>query len=234
MAKRADVIITSGHLLKKRMDSLCGRDAIVVQNTVSADFQSEEKVSHSGDFTIGYIGGLIEGRNLTQLVNAFKMFAESHDDVRLLIAGWGPLKEYVSEEADRNSRTIRYLGKVDYSQVPAILSSLSLSISFVSRLVPNNMYATPNKVFEAASHGVPLLVSDFGELASIVRKWNLGYTTDSERPDAILSSLHDIYRNRESLKEMGMRAKETFMQHLSWERVQDELVRAYDQIPGTR
>ena len=229
-SKRANRIISSGYLLGKRLERISSQKVDVIQNTVSEAVGSEFPRKEPLGFVIGYIGGFLNDRNLRELVEAFKIFCDSHPKSKLIFAGWGPLSQYLKSEARLNPSCFEFLGKIDYVDVPRILSKLSLSVVFGSRLIKNNHYATPNRVFESVSLGVPVLTSDFGEMKRIVTDWKFGIPVKSWNVNEIVSKLDYLYHNQDELWNLGLVARDTFIADLTWEKIKKKLLRLYNNI----
>lgn len=230
LSRRADRIIASGELLGKRMEIISNKKVDVIQNTVSEKFGEGVLRQKPKEFVLGYIGGFLDDRNLRELVHAFKMFHKSHSESKLILAGWGPLSEYLQAEAATDSSGIEFRGKIEYAKVPEILSELSMSIVFVGKHIRNNHYATPNKLFESVAMGVPVLVSNFGELKRIVHNSQFGITVDSWDIEALRVRFRDLYKKRNQIESMGAIAKDRFIAELSWERVQRNLHQLYNEV----
>jgi glycosyltransferase involved in cell wall biosynthesis len=227
LSKRADRIIASGDLLGKRMAKISGRDVTVIQNTVSEKFGAGVVRKLPKQLTLGYVGGLLDDRNLRELVWAFKAFHREHPDSKLIIAGWGPLSEFIQEEAADSNAGIEFRGKVEYEFVPYLLSELTISIVFVGKRVRNNHYATPNKLFESIAMGVPALVSNLGQLKLIAQKSEFGIAVNSWDIDALVSAFDDIYKKQSQFDRMGEAARTKFRAEFSWEKIERKLHELY-------
>jgi len=58
--------------------------------------------------------------------------------------------------------------------VTTLLQSAGISLVTISDASPNQRLAMPNKVFQAVAAGVPVVATDVGELAQLVRSHNVG------------------------------------------------------------
>ncbi len=226
-SRRVDLVITTGHLMAKRLKHISGKEPLQLRNAPYSSFSKGFHPQPKDAFIIGYVGALRVGRNLINLIKAFIKFNKEHPKSKLIIAGWGELENAIRRYADNSNGTIEFLGKIPSKDVPKVISSLSLSIVFTSKERINHYYACSNKLWEAAALGVPVLVTDVGELRYMVKSTNIGWTVNSDSISAIVAALTDIWNNSEELSKRGDIARTVFLSRISWDHVEHELGRAY-------
>jgi glycosyltransferase involved in cell wall biosynthesis len=86
----------------------------------------------------------------------------------------------------------------------------------------SDYYSLPNKLFEYAFAGLPILASDFPEIRKIVDKYSLGYYTDNniEKIEETIISLQNLTIkkanefNFKNLDELSWIAQENRLQNL--------------------
>jgi glycosyltransferase involved in cell wall biosynthesis len=111
-------------------------------------------------FVVVYHGLLAERGGVDLLVKAVAALRDEIPGLELRIAGWGPLEprlRQIAAEAQLNG-TVRFLGKVAWDDIPAILLQAHLGC------VPNrpdllNRYALNNKILECVAMGLPVAAS---------------------------------------------------------------------------
>ncbi|MEM4735528.1 MAG: glycosyltransferase [Candidatus Thorarchaeota archaeon] len=229
LSKKADLILTTGLMMVKRMNSLTGRRAISLRNVPSRNYGMGVVRKKPDRFTVGYVGGLLEDRNLEELIEAFKCFNKSCPESSLVIAGWGPLSTSIQDHAKKSDGKIIFLGKLPATRVPHTLASCSIAVVFTSKRKINHYYACANKVFEAAAVGTPVLATDIGELGTVVKEYSLGFVTDSDSVRAIVCALRQI-ASRDDLEEIGRHARKVFEDHFCWELYEPHLLSAYNEL----
>jgi glycosyltransferase involved in cell wall biosynthesis len=88
----------------------------------------------------------------------------------------------------------------------------------------HNRYALPNKIFEYAMAGLALCVSDLPDMASLVRRHDLGVLIEAPEPAAIATAINGLdHRAIDRYKRHALAAAK----ELCWERESQELVRSY-------
>jgi glycosyltransferase involved in cell wall biosynthesis len=115
-----------------------------------------------------------------------------------------------------------WVASADFGLVPQQPTNLNLRLS------------TPNKLFEAIAAGIPVVASDFPEIARIVLggpDGPLGATCDPTSPAAIAAAVRSLLEadpgDRAALRERCRRAAD---QRWNWETEVRRLVEAYDSI----
>jgi glycosyltransferase involved in cell wall biosynthesis len=225
LAKKA-VMITVGLLLASKYEKLLGKKVQVIRNVPLRQIPNHKKQSNDV-FRIGYVGGLLEDRCIIEMIQAFEEFSKGKPDVEFHIAGFGPLEQEVSSMASSSEAPIIFHGKIPYSDVQPLLSSLDLSAVLLSRRSINNYYSSPNKLFESCSVGTPVLASNFGELGWLVEHYSLGYTVDSDSPPKLLAALESIYLHRDKLESLRKEVQEVTSREFSLDSIKRDFLLIY-------
>ncbi len=137
-------------------------------------------------------GGLSEGRNLHQLVDAIKHVEAPN--LHLVFLGDGQLKEKLRKRALRlglqgrvhfldavpQSELLEYTASADFGFVPYLANCL------------NTYYCTPNKLFEFIAAGIPIIASDLPELRRFVSGNDLGLILDFNDPKAVGNAVSNL------------------------------------------
>jgi glycosyltransferase involved in cell wall biosynthesis len=118
-----------------------------------------------------YQGGLVAGRGVHLILEAFK--ARKDDKVVAVFMGYGPLKDEIQEiTAQRNN--IFFYPAVAPQIVLEYTSSADFGIHLIQNTCLNHDYCMPNKLFEYAMAGLPVLVSNMKDMSEMVEKNQMG------------------------------------------------------------
>jgi glycosyltransferase involved in cell wall biosynthesis len=97
----------------------------------------------------------------------------------------------------------------------------------------NNYLSLPNKIFESVAAGLPVVTSNFPDMAELVSHYEVGETCDPEDPAdfarAVRAVLDDPERHRR-LRENAARAA----QELTWERESEVFLSRIRELVGPR
>ena len=85
----------------------------------------------------------------------------------------------------------------------------------------------PNKFFEYAMAGLPILVSDLPEMHTLVEKYECGIVCESVTPDEIIKGVRKLLSM--DLKKLGTNAR-NMAKDYSWEVQEKKLFSLYDEV----
>jgi glycosyltransferase involved in cell wall biosynthesis len=139
-----------------------------------------------------YIGGLMPGRGLEQMIDALAFAPQ----VRLHAVGPGATAYRASLLARARSlgveRRIELCTPVAPAQVPDAIAGAAAGLCLIQPICRSYELCLPNKLFEYAAAGVPILASDVSVIATIVRAHGLGEVSPASEPQAIAASLERL------------------------------------------
>lgn len=118
-----------------------------------------------------YQGGLAAGRGVHLILEAFK--ARSDDKVVAVFMGYGPLQHDI-QTAAAQQKNIFFYPAVAPHIVLEYTSSADFGISLIEKTCLSYYYCMPNKLFEYAMAGLPVLVSNMKDMSELVSKNNMG------------------------------------------------------------
>jgi glycosyltransferase involved in cell wall biosynthesis len=137
------------------------------------------------DNVVGYIGRLVPGKGVVELVRAIPIALEQRPDLRFLIIGTGSLDEVVEKELRDQAWASRVtlIGWVKHEQVPDYLNQLKLMV------MPSDSEGLPNVVLEAMSCGTPVLATPVGGIPDIIINGETGFLLADNGPTTIAKAI---------------------------------------------
>jgi glycosyltransferase involved in cell wall biosynthesis len=93
--------------------------------------------------------------------------------------------------------------------------------------VPNNRYAAPNKVFEAAMLSKPVIVSEGTAIAELVRSTGFGLVVPYGDRTALREALERLMLSPAECEAMGARGRSAFESGFNWKVMEARLLEAY-------
>ena len=172
-----------------------------------------------GTFTVGFLGTLKAWHGLSVLAEALALLRRRVPEARLLIVGDGPERERL--EADLAGRGLldvtRFTGSVASEEVPGLLASMDVAVAPYPRLA--NFYFSPLKVYEYMAAGLPVVVSDIGQLAAIVRHEEDGLRCPPGDAAALAAALERLARAPALRARLGHAARAKVHREHTWRAV---------------
>jgi len=139
-----------------------------------------------------YIGGLMPGRGLEQMIDALPLIPAAR------LRAVGPGTPHYRRGLLARARAAGVLDRVDLrsavppAEVPDALAEASAGLCLIQPICRSYDLCLPNKLFEYAAAGVPVLASDLPVIGALVRREGLGALTPPADPHAIAASLEHL------------------------------------------
>ncbi|MBB1510693.1 glycosyltransferase [Tessaracoccus sp. MC1756] len=178
---RASAIITVGDGVADALQGVHGwQDVTVVRNTFPLrDGHPAVPETPTG---LVYAGRIAAYRELETIAAASKL-------VDLPITMCGPADQTWLTSFDPGRVTV--LGALPLDEASALMSAAGLSLVTHSDKWVNHRLALPNKLFHAVSLGLPVVATDIGELAKVVREHDLGTLYTPGDPDDLARAIRE-------------------------------------------
>jgi glycogen(starch) synthase len=221
LGTRAAVVLTVGEALAERLHEVYRwPHVVVVRNTFPVAADSATALP-SRPVAAVYAGRLAPGRDLETVAAA----SSSVDlAIRLVgpsdpewIAGFVPYRSHVDPA-------------VAADEVDALLRASGLALVTLADGWGNHRVALPNKLFQAVSAGVPVVASDIGELARIVREHGVGVLYRPGDVKSLVAALDEAVLRFTQLRQAVQEAHSA----LSWSADRDTLLDVYRGLESAR
>jgi glycosyltransferase involved in cell wall biosynthesis len=230
---RADAILTVCESIAQELRRRHGVAATVVLNVppyrepppARAGVLRRRAAVDDGDAPlILYTGGFAPHRGLEHLVRA----AAGFDEGVLVMMGWGRMEAELRALAHALgvSERVRITGPVSQAELQTYTADADLGVIPYEPVGLNNLYSTPNKLFELIAAGVPIVCSRLPELERFVEGEQLGLVVEPGSPAAITTAVNRLLADaslRESMRERALAAS----RRLCWERESTKLAALY-------
>lgn len=122
--------------------------------------------------SVVYVGAISEERRILDLVSSIN---ELGKDYKLLIIGDGNYFSVINEKIKNiNNSNILIINAIPYNCLAPILKQFDIGYLYYPNKYLNNIYCAPNKIFEYASVGLPMISFYNPTLDEIFKKYNIG------------------------------------------------------------
>lgn len=168
-----------------------------------------------------YQGVLASGRGVDLILDAFKL--RDGDNAVVVFMGYGPLAEKVKKQSAQN-KNIFYYSAVTPSIVLEYTASADIGLSLVENTCLSYFYSMPNKLFEYAMAGLPVLVSDMKDMSALVNEYKMGGVIEDFSVVGVNLAIDKLLKS--DLSEIKTNAYRAACDH-AWEIQEDKLIGAY-------
>lgn len=140
------------------------------QDTGASDQDEGLPDLDGADFVIGFVGSLKPWHGVEILIDSFAEFLSNYKKSRLLIIGGEKRlirrleKQYHERGLDGK---VVFTGAVPYEKIPSLLQKTDVLVAPYPELP--DFYFSALKIFEYMAAGKPIIASDIGQIASILK-----------------------------------------------------------------
>lgn len=229
--KFADAIVIADDSRISQVDKDLKTKMVTINNTPEDDLFSaaDNWQGDAGKFKIFLGGKIVEERGTHRIISIIKDI----EDVQLIIKGFCSPNKYKMElttMAQGMEDVYLELDGVPYNKIVQSTLEADLTIALYDPNIPNNKYASPNKLFEAMASGIPIIVNDNTPMADMVREEDCGlvipFNNDNSLKEAILRIRDDVgLRQR-----LGKNGRKAFQERYNWDIMENRLINIYKQF----
>jgi len=171
-----------------------------------------------------YQGGLSKGRGVDLLLETFKK--RDDDKVVIVFMGYGQLEEDI-KIASKENKNIFFHPAVAPEIVLEYTSSADLGIHMIQNTCLNHYYCMPNKLFEYAMAGLPVIVSNMKEMRELVEKYDMGIVVIDDKIESMNNAIDKILQS--DIKQMKLNARRCAKEN-SWEVQEVKMINEYKRV----
>ncbi len=207
-----------------------GARTVVVPNGVDTEiFQpaggSWDAASRS-DVHVGYVGSIVDWQNLVRLVRVVSADSSLRHRLRLTIVGDGPGLTAVRAALDSCAikPRVTFTGRIPLEAVPAAINDFDICYSGHLPTLAGGMYHSPLKTYEYLAMGKPVIASDHPESRAMSCQVPGISLFDATSDSSLHSALLKVV-GTEDIAAGSSQRREWVVQHHSWQRRVDDLLR---------
>lgn len=177
-----------------------------------------------------FVGGkIVEERCLDLVIST----VSEMDDVELIIRGLcdeTSFKKQILQLGQKFKNVDLYLDGVPYEEIIKGTMSADLTIALYDPDIPNNKYASPNKLFEAMASEIPIIVNENTSMANIVKNENCGVIIPFRNKEALKESISCLKEDRNLQQKLGSNGRKAYENKYKWTIMEERLINIYNQI----
>ena len=225
----ADVVICASERRKaimnqkfklKRDITVINNISILPQERDGLDINREMEQFFSNDKkTVVYCGALMKARRPDLLIDAAEKL---EDQIQVLIIGNGEEKENLKERAkEKCLENVKFMDAIPYRDIYGWISKCDIGYLYYDNSNMNNANCAPNKIYEYASAGLPMVGNENPGLSDYFSRYRIGETSDD-----IVRAICGVRENYNIYK----KNLDVFLQDCSWENEKERLIDAVNSI----
>jgi glycogen synthase len=216
--RNADYVVTVNPFIAERLKETYGlkETPSVVMNCPPLYNGELSRSDSVAPIRVIFQGKLQAYRGLEELILAFHHLP----DALLTISGYGPFEEGLKNLAEKEGllKKVIFTGRYANKETMRILASQDIGVIPYRDVVMNNVYSSPNKLFNYAMAGMAIVASNMPFLTSTVREHDMGEVFTGGSPEDIAKALDTLVSNPARLKECKGNSRRAAVEFFSWEK----------------
>lgn len=192
-------VITVNQSIANRYKEEYGVDISVVRNItpfpqdVPMFARKDWEIPENAFVLINQGSGINVDRGMEEMVKALPLLPTN---ILLLIVGRGDVIPKLKKVIDSNpliKDRVIFIPPQPYKTLLGITKLANAGLSLDKTTNPNYKFSLPNKLFDYIHSGLPVIGSEVVEVASIIRKYNIGEIIKSHEPQDIVNAIITVY-----------------------------------------
>jgi glycosyltransferase involved in cell wall biosynthesis len=177
-----------------------------------------------GDYAL-FLGRLCPEKGVLEMIEAWKQLPQ----VKLLVAGDGPLYDQAQHAASRTGGHVKLLGQLTAEQALARIKGACFLV------FPSRWYEPFGMgLLEAAACGVPAIATRIGAIPELVHHGQTGLLFDPENFNELVERAGWAWAHPEEMEEMGTAARQMYLQRFTAEKNYEVLMDVYRRVRKLR
>lgn len=207
----------------KKLNALCENafirrvDKMVCVSHAAADYFSEKydiekpmvitncslkkeqvKASEKADgFQVLNHGQYYAGRGYDVIVDAAPLL-KGYPEIKIALRGFGSMEEELREKAKKDgSENVIFYPPVNVNELIPEASKAMVGVAITECTCINFKLSVSNKLFEYASAGLPVIMSDIPEHRYLNEKYGIGIILEKDTPECFAEAVKKLYEDKE-------------------------------------
>ena len=220
----ANVVITVDQILCKEYKKY-HKNVHIISNYPKLELFRSSDLNSENEGII-YVGGISRDRGIYQMIDV-----ANKANVKLICVGnftdelnKNEINNFLAENPTKN---VVFTGHVSHLKVVGYINNSKASLC-VLQPIPRYEKAVPIKVFEYMACGLPVVASNFSEIAKVVKEADCGILVDPTNIDEIAKAITYLLEHSEEAKRMGDNGRRAVEEKYNWERMEEKLLKLYE------
>ena len=218
--RHLDAVVAATPYIAKQFKGRAKKVVVINNYPKLDDIRFHDTPFQERESVICYAGGISDIRGEKIMTEAMKSV-----DGTLILAGEHPVEEMKAG----NSSVIKYIGRVDRSEVNELYGR---SVVGLCMLMPTGNYVNsqPIKMYEYMAAGLPFICSDYPLWKKVAENTKAGLCIDPHDTKSLSKMINELLEHREKAEEMGKCGRIAVEKYYNWDREKEKLVSLYNTL----
>ena len=161
-------------------------------------------------------GQFYAGRGYDVMIEAIP-YLKDYPEIKLALRGFGVMEEELRARAkELGDEKVRFYPKVLVKDLIPTASGAMVGVAITEAFCINFKLSVSNKLFEYASAGLPVIMSDIPEHRYLNEKYNFGIIIPDDKPETFAAAVIKLYTDKEFYAACAENARR-LSEEVNWE-----------------
>lgn len=203
----AERVVSAGWTSADRVDVVPSRCDVGL-------FQRDADVAADVDDVILFVGNLVRGKGVDELLDAFAAVHSRHPAARLIIVGDGPRRTVLAARAAAKGigDRVELRGRIPHRELPAVMARASMLV------LPSYSEGTPRVILEAMAMQLPVVATSVGGIPDMVADGRSGLLVPAGSITRLAAAIERVLTDRAWARGAGIEGRAIVTSRFSVER----------------
>lgn len=182
---QASFRLADGISLAREVEALCRQpcEFLPSSRNLPADVEPANLPGQGLNFL--FVGRLEYQKGIDILIEAISLLQNKSNSLNLHIIGDGSLRKLIYKQVQERhiERSVHFYGYETVDRVVAMMKACDYLI------IPSRIESIPVVLSDAIKCGLPVIVTDVGDMGLIVSKYGIGFVVERPSPDAVAEGI---------------------------------------------
>lgn len=216
LIKRIDKMVCVSHAAAGYFAELYGIEKPMVVTNCSLQSERCSADEKNEGFEILNHGQFYEGRGYDIMIDSIPLFRD-YPEVKLALRGFGKMEEHLRDCAkELGDEQVHFYPKVLVEELIPMAARSHVGVAITEAICLNFKLSVSNKLFEYASAGLPVIMSDIPEHRYLNEKYRFGIVIPENTPQEFANAVLKLYTDPVFYNECVQGAKR-LTEEVNWE-----------------
>lgn len=230
LMKFANAVILADESRINQIGKDANRHIITINNSpIERSYYKKFNGLTNNKFKIFFGGVVQEDKGIVNMISVVKDL----QDVELIIRGYCGSEDFENRlytMCQNLSNIHLHLKRVPYDDILNNTMRADLLFTLYDTNIPNNVYASPNKLFESMMCEKPIIVNEGTTMENIVAKYQCGLIVSYNNTEEIKKAILKIKCDHSLRKKLGQNGRKAFESRYKWSIMEKKLIGLYNDL----
>lgn len=220
---KADQMVCVSHAAADYFVKKYGIDRPMVVTNCSLKAEQHISDEKNPGFEVLNHGQYYGGRGYDIMVEAIP-FLKDYPEIKVAMRGFGSMEEGLRARAkELGDENVRFYPKVLVQELIAMASRSHVGVAITEPICLNFELSVSNKLFEYASAGLPVIMSDIPEHRYLNEKYQFGIVLPDNKPETFAQAAIKLYTDKDFYNRCAENARR-LSEEINWENEYQKII----------